>query len=109
MATITESIEVDVPLEYADRQWTEYLFKSMYRAYANDPAGTSQKLDAEACNVRFATEDEQLVSVTVECQYRPHSERDSGAEIGHVQDQLKRDLREYREFVLGRCEKDSCR
>jgi hypothetical protein len=106
MATITESIKADVPIEYADKEWTEYLFSSLYRAYADRPEDRnqeSQKIDADSCTVRFVDESDETVnvSVTVECQVPAETER--------VREQLTRDLRQFREFLLRHCGQDGCR
>ena len=106
MTTITESITADVPIEYADKEWTEYLFSSMYRANAvssSDLSQESQKIDADSCVVKFVDESDQTVSVSVTVSVRSQTETD------RVRQQLKRDLERYREFLLGRCDQDSCR
>jgi hypothetical protein len=42
MPAITESIKADVPIKYADKEWTEYLFSSLYRSYASPAADPNQ-------------------------------------------------------------------
>ena len=105
MATITESIETDVPIEYADKEWTEYMFSYLYRGYAQrgrDPNEMAQRIDADSCTVTFVDESDKTtrVSVSVECQVANDTER--------VRGDLRRDLQQYREFLRKHCKKDHC-
>ena len=36
MATLRGSVQVDVPIAFADREWTEFVFRSLY---GNDAKG----------------------------------------------------------------------
>jgi len=106
MPAITESIKAEVPIKYADKEWTKYLFSSLYRGYASsagDPNQVSQKIDADSCTVTFVDESDETVNVavTVECQVPAETER--------VREQLRRDLEQFREFLLRHCAQDGCR
>jgi hypothetical protein len=105
MPTITESIKAGVPITYADRQWTEFLFSHLYKGHASphdDWSQRSQRIDADSCRVTFADESDKTVSVSVsvECQVATETER--------VRADLKRDLQQFREFLAMHCAKDSC-
>jgi hypothetical protein len=106
MTTITESIKTDVPIAYADKQWTAYMFSHLSRAYAQpgqDASQVTQRIDADSCTVTFTDESDATtrVSVSVACQVADESAR--------VHEDLRRDLEQYREFLTMRCEKDDCR
>jgi hypothetical protein len=112
MTVLRGSIEADVPLEFADREWSEFVFESLYGNYARGFADVEPLLDeAEmgAGRVQFETDGDRLVRVTVELEYTPHSHGDAGLEIAHAQATLDRDLGKYRAFLLKRCGQEDCR
>ena len=112
MATLTGSIEADVPIAFADREWTEFVFRNLYGSYAKgfeDAATSINETDADSGTVTFETEGERLVKVSVELKYTPRGGGDRGAEIARAQARLNRDLEKYRTFLLKRCEQESCR
>jgi len=104
--------ERDVPVAFADREWTEFVFRSLYGSYAkgfSDVATSLSETDADSGSVTFETEGDRLVKVSVEIEYTPHSGGDPAAEVAQAQARLKRDLEKYRVFLLRRCEQESCR
>jgi hypothetical protein len=112
MATLSGSIEADVPIAFADREWTEFVFRNLYGNYAKgfaDVAASINETDADSGTVKFETEGERLVKVSVELEYTPRSGSDSGQEVAQAQARLNRDLDKYRTFLLKRCEQESCR
>jgi len=113
MATLKGSIEADVPITFADREWSEFMWRSLYGSFAKgfaDVADASPSaIDADSGTVTFETEGERLVKVSVEVKYTPHEAADSTAEVAHAQAQLDRDLEKYRIFLLRRCEQENCR
>ncbi len=112
MATLTGSIEADVPIAFADREWTEFVFRNLYGSYAKgfDAVATSiNETDADSGTVTFQTEGERITKVSVELEYTPHGGGDRGDEIARAQARLNRDLEKYRTFLLKRCEQESCR
>jgi hypothetical protein len=112
MATLSGSIEADVPIAFADREWTEFVFRNLYGNYAEgfeDVAASINETDADSGTVRFETEGERLVRVSVDLEYTPRRGGDAKAEIAQAQARLERDLEKYRTFLLRRCEQESCR
>ena len=112
MATLTGSIEADVPIAFADREWTEFVFRNLYGSYARgfeDVATSINETDADSGTVTFETEGERLIKVSVELKYTPRGGGDRGDEIARAQARLERDLEKYRTFLLKRCEQESCR
>ncbi len=112
MALLTGSVEADVPITFADKEWTEFTFRSLYGNYAKgfeDVAASLSDLDADSGTVKFETEGERLVRVSVELEYTPRGRGDPSAETARAQAQLDRDLEKYRTFLLRRCEQESCR
>ena len=110
MTIIRDSIVADVPLEFADLEWSRFVLESVCcnytRGFADvEPLIDEAEMDAE---VNFETEGDRLVKVTVELDYVPRS-ADTAAEIAHAQGTLRRDLEKYRRFLLERCERESCR
>jgi hypothetical protein len=112
MAVLSGSIEADVPIQFADREWTEFVFRSLYGSLAKGFADVSASLsetDADSGTVRFETEGDRLVKVSVELEYTPHAHGDPDEEVARAQARLNRDLEKYRTFLLRRCEEESCR
>jgi hypothetical protein len=113
MAILKGSIEADVPLAFADREWSEFMWRSLYGSFAKgftEVADASvSAIDADSGTVNFETEGDRLVKVSVEVKYTPHAGSDRAGEIAHAQEQLERDLEKYRIFLLKRCEQESCR
>ena len=112
MAVLTRAIEADVPIQFADQEWTEYMFRSLYGSYAKgfeDVAASLSEIDADSGSVTFETEGDRLVKVSVEIEYTPPRRADATAEIAAAQARLERDLEKFRVFLLRRCEQESCR
>jgi hypothetical protein len=112
MAVLTGSIEANVPIAFADKEWTEFTFRSLYGNYAKgfeDVAASVSEMDADSGTVKFETEGDRLVKVSVTLEYTPHTKGDPVAEVAHAQAQLERDLEKYRTFLLRRCEQETCR
>ena len=113
MATLKGSIEADVPITFADREWSEFMWRSLYGSFAKgftDVADASvSAIDADSGTVTFETEGERLVKVSVEVKFVPREDADRDQEIARAQAQLERDLDKYRTFLLKRCEQEDCR
>ncbi len=112
MATLSGSVEADVPIQFADREWSEFVWRSLYGNFAKgfgDTASSITETDADSGTVKFETEGDRLVKVTVEVDYTPRSASDPDAEVALAQARLNRDLEKYRDFLLRRCEQESCR
>jgi hypothetical protein len=111
MATLSGSIEADVPIAFADREWSEFIWRSLYGSLASgfpEAASTITETDADSGVVKFETEGERVVKVSVELQYTPR-DVDPEADVARAQARLHADLAKYRTFLLRRCEQDSCR
>ena len=111
MAVLKGSVEADVPVAFADQEWTEFVFRSLYGNYARgfeDVATSLAETDAESATVTFETEGERLVKIAVEVEYTPRGS-DLSADVARAQARLERDLDKYRTFVLRRCDQESCR
>jgi len=112
MAIIKGSIEADVPLEFADLEWSKFVLESLYRNYSRGFADVEPLIDEQdmdAGEVKFETEGDRLVRVTVELDYVPRTTVTAAEEIAHAEGTLRRDLEKYRVFLLQRCERESCR
>jgi len=112
MATLTGSVEADVPIQFADREWSEFVWRSLYGSFSRELSGDASSInetDADAGTVTFQTEGDRLVKVSVELEYTPHHGGDPAVEIARAQARLDRDLEKYRDFLLKRCEQESCR
>ncbi len=111
MAVLKGSIEVDVPAGFADEEWTEYVFRSLYGNYQRgfeDVAASLAELDADSGTVTFEAEPDGRVRVAVEVEYTPRG-RDPQADVARSQAWLDHDLEKFRTFVLRRCDQVSCR
>jgi hypothetical protein len=59
MAVLKGAIEADVPIQFADREWTEFMFRSLYGSYAKgfeDVAANLSETDADSGSVTFETQ-----------------------------------------------------
>ena len=111
MAVLKGSVEADVPVAFADQEWTEFVFRSLYGSYERgfeDVATSLAEMDADSGTVAFETEGERLVKIAVEVEYTPRGS-DLSADVARAQARLERDLDKYRTFVLRRCDQESCR
>jgi len=112
MATIKTSVTVDVPLEFADLEWSEFMLQSLLSGYTRgltDVEPLIDQDDMEAGKVDFTTEGDRLVRVAVALDYAPRTKETADEEVARAQATLERDLEKYRRFVLDRCEKMQCR
>jgi hypothetical protein len=112
MAAIKASITVDVPLEFADLEWSEFMLRSLLSGYTRgltDVEPLIDEDDMEAGKVDLTTEGDRLVNVAVELDYTPRTKDTADEEVSRAQATLERDLEKYRLFVLDRCEKLQCR
>ena len=112
MAAIKASITVDVPLEFADLEWSEFMLQSLLSGYTRgltDVEPLIDQDDIQAGKVDLTTEGDRLVNVAVELDYTPRTKDTADEEVARAQATLERDLEKYRLFVLDRCEKLQCR
>ena len=112
MAILSGSIEADVPIAFADREWTEFVFRNLYGNYAkgfDDVAASINETDADSGTVKFETEGDRLIKVSVELEYTPRARDNPDEDVARAQARLNHDLEKYRIFLLRRCEQESCR
>jgi hypothetical protein len=110
MQTISESIRADVPPRFADRLWSEFVYRSLVRGRPRSVDDARWWVDEGAVDsgrVEFAGEGERSVKVTVALQYES-SAGGGEAEAAQVRDHLRRDLESYRAFAARRCEETGC-
>ena len=114
MSQISASIDVDVPLRFADREWTEFVWR-MFAGYYTMPVddfvrgGGDDDSEADQGVVRFETEGDRLTKVTVELAYSPRNAGAAEEEEARVRARLQRDLKLYHDFLLRRCDETQCR
>jgi hypothetical protein len=112
MAAIKAAITVDVPLEFADLEWSEFMLKSLLSGYTRGLTDVEPLIDEDdmkAGKVDLTTEGDRLVRVAVELDYTPRTKDTADEEVARAQATLERDLEKYRLFVLDRCQKLQCR
>ena len=112
VATIQASVEVDVPLEFADLEWSEFLLDSLLSGYTRGLTDVEPLIDEDdmrAGKVDFTTEGERLVRVAVTLEYTPRTTDTAGEEVARAQATLERDLSKYKSFVQDRCTRMQCR
>ncbi len=112
MAVLTASLEEDVPIQCADEEWSEFVWRSLHGSYANgfeDVATSLSETDADSGAVNFETEGDRLVNVSVELEYTAHGGGDRKGEVARAQTRLEHDLETSRVFLPRRCEQESCR
>ncbi len=112
MATIKAAVEVDVPLEFADLEWSEFLLDSLLSGYTRGLTDVEPLIDEDdmkAGKVDLSTQGERLVRVAVELEYTPRTRETAEEEVARAQATLERDLEKYRVFVQDRCTRLQCR
>ncbi len=112
MAIIQASVEVDVPLEFADLEWSEFVLKSLLSGYTRGLTDVEPLIDEDdiaAGKVDLSTEGERLVRVSVELDYTPRTHATAEQEVARAQATLERDLEKYKLFVTDRCARAECR
>ena len=112
MPLLTGSIEADVPVSFADREWREFIGRSVYDRFPEgyeDLRSALADLDADDGRVTIADLGEGKARVSVEIDYTAHDPVDPGSDVARAQRELDRDLEKYRDFVLRRCDEELCR
>jgi len=112
MAVLSSSIEVDVPVGFADLEWSEFVWRSLYGSYARgfaDVSASLSELDADSGKVTFEKEGDKVSKISVELQYTPPKDADRKKDLVRAQELLDRDMQKYRTFLLRRCDQESCR
>ncbi len=87
MATLSGSVEVDVPIQFADREWSDFVWRSLYGNFAKgfeDDVSAINETDADSGTVTFETEGERLTKVTVAVEYTPPSRSDPEGEVARA-------------------------
>ncbi len=112
MPVLTGSIEADVPVSFADREWRAFIGRSVYDRFPEgyeDLRSSLSDLDADEGRVTFAELGKGSAMVSVELEYTPRDPVDPGSDLARAQRELDRDLEKYREFVVRRCDEELCR
>jgi hypothetical protein len=112
MPVLTGSIEADVPVSFADREWREFIGRSVYDRFPEgyeDLRSSLADLEADDGKVAFADIGGGRARVSVEIDYTPHDSVDPGSDVARAQRELDRDLGKYRDFVQRRCDEELCR
>ncbi|MCX6372798.1 MAG: hypothetical protein NTX16_06885 [Actinobacteria bacterium] len=88
-----------MPLEFADLEWSRFALESICRGHSRGSADVEPLIDdqdMDAGDVRFETQGDRLVRVTVELDYVPRTTDTATAETAHAEGTLRRDLEKYR-------------
>ena len=112
MPLLTGSIEADVPVSFADREWREFIGRSVYDRFPEgyeDLRSSLADLDADDGRVTFADLGDGRSRVSVEIEYTPHGRSDPESDVTRAQRELDGDLDKYRTFVMRRCDEQLCR
>jgi hypothetical protein len=107
MATLTESIETDVPLEFADREWNTYVVRQFYEGQSRLPSEVSDEF--KDGTVGFEPVGGRLTRVTVDLEMEPAPGTDPEIEYSHARESVESVLEGYRSYVLRRCAQTHCR
>ncbi len=94
---IRQSVDVSVPVETANRDWTQFIFYALYFR----PLGPDEsEAEPGAGFVRLEAIDDQTTRLTVDLNYCAHYEGISdGDEIAAAQQHLQSTLARYKRFV----------
>ncbi len=105
--TLTESIETDVPLEFADREWGTYVIRQFYEGQSRLPSEVSDEF--KDGTVRFEPGGGRSTKVTVDLDLQPAPGADPESEYAHARESVGNVLESYRRYVLRRCAETHCR
>ena len=114
MSTLSESISVDVPARFADREWSEFMFRRLVGHYMADLgeitwSTSGDESDAESGLVKFSTADDRLTAGHGRARVRAALVVGFEAEEATVRRRLRDDLQNFGSFLARRCEEESCR
>ena len=112
MPLLTGSIEADVPVSFADREWREFIGRSVYDRFPAGYEGMRSSLgdlDADDGRVTFADLGDGRSRVSLEIDYTPRGRSDPESDVRRAQRELEGDLDKYRTFVMRRCDELLCR
>lgn len=114
MSLISASIEVDVPISFANREGSEFVWRTFVGHYTMPIDQFTRSVggdESEADNgvVRFETKGNRLTKVSVELTYSPRSADTAEQEEAQVRARLRHDLEQYHSFLLQRCDATQCR
>jgi hypothetical protein len=94
---IRQSVDVEVPVEVANREWTQFIF---YALYVRPLGPDESEAEPRAGFVRLEALDEQTTRVTVDLNYCAHYEGISDSEeIAKAEQHLRVTLGRYKRFV----------
>ncbi len=100
---IRQSVDVEVPLEVADREWTQFIFYALYFRPQGPDVGEAEP---DAGFVRLEAIDERTTRVTVDLNYCAHYAGISDTEeINQAEQHLRQTLARYKRFVEARTHK----
>ena len=95
---IRQSVEVNVPVKVANRNWTRFLFRNLYYRPLKSP--DVSEAEPGAGFVHLEALDDHTTRVTVDLNYCAHFEGISDAEeIAQTQQHLRETLARYKEFI----------
>jgi hypothetical protein len=105
MAELERTIDVDAPVDFANQEWTEFVFRSFFNWYRIAPGEYSynqagDESEAEKGCVYLEPIGPETTRVRVDLTYLPH-ERDepAEAELEHAERHLTAQLANYKRFV----------
>lgn len=111
MQTIRESIRAEVPPRFADRLWSEFVYRSLRGAPSGSKDDARWWVDEGAVDsgsVEFARDGDRAVKVTVALRYGAGAGAAGDDEETQVREHLRHDLESYRAFLVKRCEETGC-
>ncbi len=95
---IRQSVEVNVPVKVANKNWTRFLFRNLYYRPLKSPDVSEAEPDAGF--VHLEALNDHTTRVTVDLNYCAHFEGISDAEeIAQTQQHLRETLARYKEFI----------
>lgn len=107
MLKLTESIEADVPPEFADREWGRYMVRQFYENQSRAAAEISDQF--EEGSVRFEPGGGGSTKVTVELEMEAAPGTDPEGDLTRARGRVESVLEGYRKYVLKRCDETHCR
>lgn len=113
MSTLTRTIDVNAPLAYVNKEWTEFMFRQLVGHYQTNLADVSEPVEgneraADSGVVKLVEIDDTHTRITLTLDYTPVSRDHAGGEDEVVLSRLERDLKQFKLFLEGQCRRDGC-
>ena len=113
MSVLSGTIDMNAPITYVNKEWTEFMFRRLVGHYQSNLADLTEPVeggvaDADSGIVRLAEIDSTHTRITLEVEYAPLPTSDASEREEAVVELLERDLTQFKLFLEEQCRRDDC-